>query len=110
MQTLKQRAIAAVGAIVLTGFGVASAAAADIPVAPGPYYGEYAPPAPVVPPAPIPYGYPPPVAVAPPGYYAPPVVVVPAPYYPRRYVYGVRPYPSYYGPYGYDPYVGRGYW
>jgi hypothetical protein len=99
MQPLKQGAtIAAFAAIVLTGLGVGTAAAADIPPQP-PQYG----------PGPA---YPPPTVYAPPPvYYAPPpVVVVPGPYYPRRFGYGLGPYPRYYGPYAYGPYFPRRYW
>ena len=114
MQTLKQCAIAFVGAIVVGGLGAGIATAADIPMqpyeaAPAP---QYAPgPTAVYPAPPVVYRYAPPPAVY---YEAPPYVVVPGPVYPRRfgYAYGYRPYPSYRGYYGYRgyaPYIARGY-
>jgi len=107
MRILTSCAIAAaVGAIALG--SVAPAAAADIPVRPGPgpeYYGEPAPDDGYV------YRRPPTAYIVPPPrvYYAPPVAVGPAPYYyPRPFygpVYGALPYA--YGPrlaWGYGPY------
>src|SRR5688572_5314153 len=105
MQTLKQWAVAIVGAIALGVSGTAAVPAADIFVDAGPppyqpavpQYG--APVAPVYPyaPPPVVYAYPPPPPVV---YYAeePPPVVV----YPRRYgyAYGSYDYSRSYGHYG----------
>jgi hypothetical protein len=120
MQTLKEWAIACVGAIAMGGLGAGVATAADIPLqpyeaAPAPQYAP--PPAAVYPRPPVVYGYAPPPVVY---YDAPPVLVVPSPAYPRRFVYGYRPYYSGYYGYrgyagyrgyhgGYGPYVARGY-
>jgi hypothetical protein len=113
MLTFSRRAIATlVGAIATGGLGLGAATAADIPLRPGPqygqsqeYYGE--------PPAEEAYAYqPPPVAYYPPppppvayyGYAPPPVVVVPEIYPRRRYVYAGPVYGR-----GYAPYFARGY-
>jgi hypothetical protein len=117
MQTLKQWAVACVGAVALAGSGTGVATAADIPAqpyyqpadAPGPQYAPQYVPGPVegaYPPPPVVYGYARPPVVY---YDAPPVVVVPGPAYPRRYVYGYVPYPRYHGYYGYRAHVARGY-
>jgi hypothetical protein len=108
MHTLKQQAIAAFGAIAMSGLGIGCAAAADQAPPGGPEYYEgqnygpaqppaqygYPPPAQYGYPPPVQYGYPPPAVYGypPPVYYAPRVAVVPGPIYPRRY-YGVGPYP-----------------
>jgi hypothetical protein len=107
MQTLRQHAIALVGALALGGLGVNAALAADVAVPPGPpsygppvYRGDYAP-RPVDPypfPPPVVYGYPPPPPVVYYGGYGP--AVVPGPYY--------RPYP-FYRAHAYGPYPRR-YW
>jgi hypothetical protein len=113
MQTLKQWAIAAVGAVAFGGLGMASAPAADVAVQPGPTVYEravpqYAPaPVEVYPAAPPPvvyrYAPPPPPAVV---YYdyPPPVVV-----YPRRYRYAYGGYHHHRHHHHHGPRIVRGY-
>jgi hypothetical protein len=112
MQTLKQWAITAVGAIAVGGLGMASAPAADVAVQPGPTVYEravpqYAPaPVEVYPAAPPPVVYryaPPPPAVV---YYdyPPPVVV-----YPRRYRYAYGGYHHHRHHHHHGPHIVRGY-
>jgi hypothetical protein len=111
MQTLKQWALAVVGAVALGGPATGVAQAADIPAQP--YYRSA--PAPQYAPPPVVQAYPPPVVYR----YAPPPVVyynVPAPIvvappvvYPRRFVYGY-PYRRHFAYRGFAPRVVRGHW
>jgi hypothetical protein len=89
MRPFMTRSIAStLGAIAVTTVGIASASAADVPVAPAQRYSAPVEQEYVAPPPPVVYRYaaPPPVA-----YYAPPpAVIVPGPYRVYRPYYGRR--------------------